>query len=134
MNDQVLERLKTFKETHLATNPRHVVYGLAPEQCWECFLISHLEEAMPAAAKWWQVYQDRCEGAYMEVTLHKERVKELREAISHRNERIVELQHEVSVLRERRQRSVSGNGENMDKPKTETVDIGLLSKKATTMT
>ena len=101
MNKADIERLQAFKETHLATNPRHISVKLEPEQCWICFLVSRLESALPAAAKWWQVYQDRCEGAYMEVTLHKERVKELQEAISHRNERITELQQEVSALRER---------------------------------
>jgi predicted RNA-binding Zn-ribbon protein involved in translation (DUF1610 family) len=50
-----------------------------------------------------------CEGAYIEATIHKERIRELQEAISHRNERIIELQREVSDMRRIAERNHKAN-------------------------
>jgi hypothetical protein len=54
-------------------------------QFWqrECVkLLRALDETTPAAKKWWQVYQDQCEGAYVEATIVKELRRELAKAQS----------------------------------------------------
>jgi len=38
---------------------------------------AEIDDLKPAAAKWWQVYQDQCEGAYVEATIVKELKKDI---------------------------------------------------------
>lgn len=44
-----------------------------------------LNDLEMASANWWQVYQDRCEGAYIEATVHKRRLKDLESEIKRLN-------------------------------------------------
>ena len=41
-------------------------------------LTNENQELKVLADKWWQVYQDRCENAYVEVTILKEKENEIR--------------------------------------------------------